>query len=102
MREAMERLEAAGIPVVELRLAGGGAVDGAWRQLLADVLGKPLRATPSWVGSARGAALLAGVSAGIYKGISDSPAGDLSTAVVAEPGARANEYAALYQRRMHP
>ncbi|HLB77685.1 MAG TPA: xylulokinase, partial [Candidatus Dormibacteraeota bacterium] len=61
LREAMEQLEAAGIPVAQLRLAGGGAVDAAWRQLLADVLGKPLIATPSRVGSARGAALLAGV-----------------------------------------
>jgi xylulokinase len=100
LREAMEKLEAAGIPIAELHLAGGGAVDGAWRQLLADVLGKPLIATPSWVGSARGAALLAGVCAGVYKAVTDSPATDLRTEVVAEPGPRADEYAALYHRRM--
>jgi xylulokinase len=100
LREAMEKLEAAGIPVTELHLAGGGAVDGAWRQLLADVLGKPLIATPSWVGSARGAALLAGVCAGVYKAVTDSPATHLRTEVVAEPGPRADEYAALYHRRM--
>ncbi len=102
LREAMEQLEAAGIPVAELRLAGGGAVDAAWQQLLADVLGKPLIATPSWVGSARGAALLAGVSAGVYKSIRDTPAGDPRTELAAEPGPRADEYTALYQRRMHP
>jgi xylulokinase len=102
LREALEQLESAGIPVAELQLAGGGAVDGAWRQMLADVLGKPLIATPSWVGSARGAALLAGVSAGVYTGIGDTPAGDLRTKVVAEPGPRADEYAALYQRRIQP
>jgi xylulokinase len=102
LREALEQLESAGIPVAELQLAGGGAVDGAWRQMLAEVLGKPLIATPSWVGSARGAALLAGVSAGVYTGIGDTPAGDLRTKVVAEPGPRADEYAALYQRRIQP
>lgn len=102
LREAMEQLEAAGIPVAQLHLAGGGAVDAAWRQLLADVLGKPLIATSSWVGSARGAALLAGVCTGVYATVSDSPAADLGTEVVAEPGPRADEYATLYQRRMQP
>jgi len=98
LREAMEQLEASGIPVTELHLAGGGTVDAAWRQLLADVLGKPLRATSSWAGAARGAALLAGVCAGVYKTVNHTPALGLSTDLAVEPGPRAEEYAALYQR----
>src|ERR687896_276230 len=45
LREALEALEDQGITARELRLAGGGTGGGSggpWRQLLADVLGRPL------------------------------------------------------------
>jgi xylulokinase len=72
LREGLEALEDAGISASELRLAGGGAAGESgdpWRQLLADVLGRPLRLLPdeiSAVASARGAAFLAGLASGIY------------------------------------
>ena len=49
----------------EIRLAGGGSVAPAWRQLLADVLGTPLRPVEVPDASARGAALLAARAAGL-------------------------------------
>ncbi len=75
LREGLEALEDLGVTAHELRLAGGGASGPrgssveAWRQLLADVLGRPLWLLPdeiSAVASARGAALLAGLASGIY------------------------------------
>ena len=69
LREGLAALEGAGVRVPELRLAGGGTSRGPWRQLLADVLGRPLLVLPpcvAGVASARGAAFLAGISTGVY------------------------------------
>ncbi len=49
-----------------LLLVGGGSLQPAWRQLLADVLGKALAASPVSTASARGAALLAGIASGAF------------------------------------
>jgi xylulokinase len=67
LREGLETLEARGIQLPELRLAGGGAVQSAWREMLADVLQRPLHVVPNSAASARGAALLAGIAAGVYR-----------------------------------
>jgi len=78
LREGLEALEDAGTSVPELRLAGGGSggeAGGPWRQLLADVLGRPLRLLPDSVApvaSARGAALLAGLASGVYRTTEDT------------------------------
>jgi xylulokinase len=78
LREALEALEDLGIIARELRLAGGGTGGGSgepWRQLLADVLGRPLWLLPeeiSSLASARGAALLAGLAAGVYPAAEDT------------------------------
>ncbi len=49
-----------------LRLVGGGSLQTAWRQLLSDVLERPLLAYEISSASARGAALLAGIGTGLY------------------------------------
>ena len=78
LREGLEALEDLGISAPELRLAGGGAGGSSgepWRQLLADVLGRPLWLLPdeiSALASARGAAFLAGLASGIYPAASDT------------------------------
>ena len=78
LREALETLEDLGTIAPELRLAGGGTGGGSgepWRQLLADVLGRPLWLLPgeiSSVASARGAAFLAGLASGVYPAAEDT------------------------------
>ena len=75
LREALEALEGAGVRAPDLRLAGGGALHAPWRQLLADVLGRPLRLLPASVAptaSARGAALLAGLARGVYGSVGET------------------------------
>jgi xylulokinase len=98
LREAMEGLEATEISIADLQLAGGGAVNQAWRQLLADVLGKRLLASGSPAGAARGAALLAGVAAGTYVSVQETAALGPRSELVAEPGADAKAYSTLYQK----
>ncbi|MBK8437135.1 MAG: xylulose kinase [Austwickia sp.] len=46
-------------------LVGGGTTDPGWRQMLADIVGRPLAAYDVPVASGRGAALLAGVAVGV-------------------------------------
>ena len=74
LREGLEALEETGIRAPELRLAGGGSLREPWRGLLADILGRPLRPVPDEIArsaSARGAALLAGIAAGVYQTAAD-------------------------------
>jgi sugar (pentulose or hexulose) kinase len=94
----MEALEATGIEMADLDLAGGGSMDDSWRQTLADVLGKRLLAADSPAGAARGAALLGGLAAGTFKSFDDTAALTMRTIVAAEPGPDANKYSRLYER----
>lgn len=51
--------------------SGGGARSPQWRQIQADVMGKPLLRTVSEEQASVGAAITAGVCAGIYRDIAD-------------------------------
>ena len=64
IRDALDALLAGHRPP-QLRLAGGGTLAAAWRQLLADVLGLPLYAVDVPAASGRGAALLGARAAGL-------------------------------------
>jgi xylulokinase len=55
-----------GLEVSEIRLTGGGARSGFWRQLMADVFDAEVAVTTSTEGPAFGAALLGGVAAGAF------------------------------------
>ena len=106
LREGLEALEEAGVETPELRLAGGGAVEEPWRQLLADVLGRPLRVLPGAVASrasARGAAFLAGVAAGVYGTVADTlPLAPEPVGTVRPAGAAAYEGAYARYGRLYP
>jgi xylulokinase len=58
-----------GLPIKTIRLSGGGSKSPFWRQLQADVYGKPVATTNSDEGPAYGAALLAGVGIGAWKSV---------------------------------
>jgi xylulokinase len=92
MRDAMESLEATDVTIADLHLAGGGAANQPWCQLLADVLGKRLLAGGSTAGAARGAALLAGLAAGVYKSADEIAKFAPRYELVAAPGPDAGAY----------
>jgi xylulokinase len=91
IRQGMEALESAGTVIPELRLAGGGTLDPRWRQLLADVLGKRLLAAETASASAKGAALLGGIAAGVY------PDAEATTGLAGEAQLVAEPSSTLYE-----
>jgi len=67
LRDSFELMKDAGLSAIrQVRVSGGGARSPLWRQILADVLGSELVTVNTTEGAAFGAALLAGVGAGIW------------------------------------
>lgn len=67
LRDSFELMKGAGLSAIrQVRVSGGGARSPLWRQILADVLGSELVTVNTTEGAAFGAALLAGVGAGIW------------------------------------
>ena len=73
MKDCYQELKRLGIAPGEAVLIGGGAKAPLWRQIMADMLGIPLR-TVSDVDSSLGSAMLAGVAAGVFADHRDAAA----------------------------
>lgn len=84
--------EAAGVPVEQVRLAGGGARVALWSQIKADMLGRPLQLVPGEPGTL-GAALLAGVAAGVWPDL-------LAASGLVKPAGRIEPHPAAHARYM--
>ena len=74
LRDSLELLRELGARPESGRVSGGGARSELWLRILASVLGLPLETTESEEGSAFGAALLAGVRAGVFADADDAVA----------------------------
>lgn len=72
LRDSLIRVQALGAEVDELRAVGGGMKGALWRQIVAAALNTPLRRLAVEEGAAYGAALLAGVGAGLYKDVQEA------------------------------
>ncbi len=70
LRWIMETLEEHGIRI--RKVGGGGARSSIWRQIQADILGKPVLYPKVEEASALGAAMLAAISKGTYKNLRES------------------------------
>jgi xylulokinase len=57
------------VPVKSIRLGGGGARSSLWQQIQADIYGMPVDLVAAEEGAAYGAALLAGVGAGVWRSV---------------------------------
>jgi len=57
------------VPVKNIRLGGGGARSPLWRQIQADVYGQEVEIVEAEEGAAFGAAILAGVGAGMWPSV---------------------------------
>jgi len=66
LRDSLELLRSLGVQPEVGRVSGGGARSELWLRIVASVLGLPLERMESEEGSAFGAALLAGVRAGVF------------------------------------
>lgn len=93
------------VPVRNIRLGGGGARSALWRQIQADVYGREVEILEAEEGAAYGAAILAGVGAGMWSSVDTACSAVVRVAqrVAPQPAAveRMNTSYAAY-RRMYP
>lgn len=72
LRQSLDIVRELGVPIEEIRAIGGGAKSPVWLQLQADIYGVPVKKMTVDEGPAYGAALLAGVAAGVFTDVADA------------------------------
>lgn len=98
LRQGLDLMQSLGTPVQRLVASGGAARAPLWLQLQADIFNRPVWVSEAEEATARGAALLGGIGAGIYADAGEA----VSTAVraprlgAAPDGERAGKYAQAY------
>jgi xylulokinase len=106
LRDSFELMKGAGLANVrQVRITGGGVKSQVWRQILADVLNVELVTVNATEGAAYGAALLAGVGAGVWGDVKTAAESCIkqtgSTLPSAEGAAKYDEIYAQY-RQLYP
>ena len=109
LRDSFAIMSDLGVPVKQIRASGGGSKNPFWRQMQADVFGKPVSAMVADEGAAYGVALLAAVGAGEYKDIAEACTATIKTADETKPDPQARKvydrafpvYQSLYQSLKH-
>jgi len=105
LRDGLDLMVAAGMPVPARVLAsGGGTASPLWCQVLADVLGAEIATVSTTEGAAYGAALLAAVGAGWHPTVEAATDALVTSTTVAAPGPDGDRYAALHEtyRGLYP
>ena len=71
-RDSLEVLREMGVATSRMLACGGGGTSPLWRQMLSDVYNCPVQTVKSKEGPAFGAAILAGVGAGLYPSVQEA------------------------------
>jgi xylulokinase len=95
-KDGLDLIEALSARVDSVRISGGGARSTLWRQLLANVLNKPVVTLENQEGSAFGAALLAMAATGAYSTVEEACRATIREVETVEPQP---EQAAIYAER---
>jgi xylulokinase len=69
LRDSFEIFAEMDVPVETIRLGGGGARSGLWRQIQADIYGRKVATVEAEEGAAYGVAMLAGVGIGAWPSV---------------------------------
>jgi xylulokinase len=105
LRDTLTIFAELNVPVSSIRVGGGGARSPLWRQIQADVYGRAVETVTVDEGAAFGAAMLAGIGAGIWRDVDEASDRLIRTAVAAAPDPESvsvmNERYAVY-RRLYP
>lgn len=101
--DCMGVLRNLGADAEEIRVTGGGAKSRFWMQMLADLFERPCVTLVCDEGPAYGAAILAGVGAGVWPTVQDACAAVIKIKSRVEPGGNAYEeayrrYRSLYRQ----
>jgi xylulokinase len=86
IRDLVEQARGVGQEMGEVKLIGGGAKSATWRQIIADVTGLPM-SIPGNGDASFGAALVAGVGAGLFESPQAAVKACVTTVARAEPDA---------------
>jgi xylulokinase len=99
LRDSLELLRELGVEARVGRASGGGARSELWLRIVASVLGLPLELTAVEEGAAYGAALLAGVRAGVWGSAAEAVDACVRVRTTVEPDPAWQEvYAEGYER----
>ena len=93
-RQCLDVFREMGVDVSDMAACGGGGRSPFWRQMLADVYGCPVKTIASAEGPALGAAILAGVGAGVYASVPEGCAAAVRTGGCQQP---VPEHSAAYE-----
>ena len=97
-RDSVEVLREMGVDIGEMLACGGGGASPLWRQMLADTYNCPVKTVKSKEGPALGAAILAGVGAGLYPCVQAACQAMIQTNPAQEPiPENVPQYEAFYQ-----
>lgn len=105
LRDGLEIMRGLDVPSAEIRATGGGGKHALWRQLQADIYGAPIQTLAAEEGPAYGAALLAGIGAGLYPDVAAAVAAGVHVTATTDPDpAAVARYAELYStyRELYP
>lgn len=72
VRRNIEVIEGLGVAVNEVRALGGGARSRIWKQMEADIIGRPVLTTTNEEAATLGAAILAGKAVGLYSSVEEA------------------------------
>ncbi len=91
LKDCLEIIKQMGVGIDEVRASGGGGKSKLWRQMQADVFGTNITTINSSEGPALGAALLAGVGAGMYKNVTEACEAAIEVKSIQQPDIAAHE-----------
>jgi xylulokinase len=105
LRDGVGIMRDLGVPIHQIRATGGGAKSALWRQLQADIYDGEVVTLAAEEGPAYGAALLAGVGAGVFTDVHDAVARCVRVTGSTQPDPdRVARYAGVYAlyRQQYP
>ncbi len=91
-KDCLDIITGLGCGVESVRLSGGGAKSALWKQLFADVFGKPVAMLETQEGSAYGAALLAMTGTGAFANVTEACRATVREVETVRPGAESAHY----------
>ena len=97
IRDMIERWLERGMAVDSLRIGGGATRSPLWNQIQADVYGRPVQTLREPESTVLGAAILAGVGAGVFASVSDGVEAMVRVNEIIEPNSERHRiYTELY------